>query len=158
MRVCAGTYVHTCASYQHSCVGLGLVCELTLFKLLFLRTWCHMPGDRGRVLQKSRLGHGLRMGKVLWVPGTVSSPVTAGKRARKSIPVTQLQAPRLFICLAVTVLCSFRSVCECMCGCACVPRRNGLRYLRPPGQGMYVPVSGVCASSGTTVVCIFGTR
>lgn len=43
-----------------------------------------------------------------------------------------------------------------MCGCACVPRQNSLGCLRPPGQGMCVPVNGVCASSGTTVICIFG--
>lgn len=136
---------------------LRLVCKLTHFKLLFLRTWCHVPGARGRALQKkSSPAYSSCMGKGLWVPGTVCSPVTPGKRACKPAPVTHLHAPRLFICLAVTVLCFFRPVCECMCGCAHVPCQNGLGCLRPQGQGMYVLVNGVCASSVTTVVCILG--
>lgn len=98
--------------------------------------------------KKSSLAYGSCMGKGLWVPGTACSPVTPGKRAHKSVPVTQLHVPRLFICLTVTVLCFFRSVCERMCGCACVPCWNSLGCLRPPGQGMHVPVNGVCASSG----------
>lgn len=66
-------------------------------------------------------------------------PVMPGKQTHKSVPVTQLHVPRLFICLTVTALCLFRSASECVGGCACLPQQNGLRSrVSPATRAGYV--------------------
>lgn len=158
--VCVCWYIHTFINLTLTLVHVPQTSLLTLhISILCFKGCCaNMPGATGHVLQKKpSLACDLYMRKGLQVTGMVCLPVTTEKWVLKSVLVTQLHMPCLFICLKGMALWAFFSgqcvvyVWVCMCAS---PKQSLVSQAME--QTMYVPVNRVSASSVTTVLCILG--